>query len=35
MQEEAYYRGQIVYKEGVDPVDKIYLIRAGDFLLSK
>ena len=35
MQEEMYYRGQVVYKEGADPVDKIYLIRHGDFLLSK
>lgn len=35
MQEELFYRGQVVYKEGVDPVNKIYLIRHGDFLLTK
>lgn len=35
MQEELYYRGQPVYREGVHRVDKIYLIRSGDFQLSK
>lgn len=35
MQEEVYYRGQTVYREGVHQVDKIYLIRTGDFQLSK
>jgi len=35
MQEEAFSRGQIVYREGIDPVDKIYLIKEGDFQLTK
>jgi CRP-like cAMP-binding protein len=35
MKEEVFYRGQYVFQEGVDPVNKIYLIRDGDFQLSK
>ena len=35
MVEETFYRGQIVFQEGLDIVDKIYLIRDGDFQLSK
>ena len=35
MKEEVFYRGQTIYKEGIDPVDKIFLIRHGDFLLTK
>lgn len=31
MVEETFYRGQIVFQEGLDTVDKIYLIRDGDF----
>lgn len=35
MFEEKFYRGQTVYKEGVNSVEKIYLIKNGDFSLSK
>ena len=35
MEEREFNRGQIVYQEGVSPIDKIYLIRQGQFQLSK
>lgn len=35
MKEHTYRRGQEVYREGIDPVDKIYLIKNGEFELSK
>ena len=35
MQEDVYLRGQEVYQEGVDHVDKIYLIKNGEFELTK
>lgn len=35
MQEERFSRGQFVYQEGIDTVDKIYLVCKGDFQLSK
>jgi CRP-like cAMP-binding protein len=35
MTEETFYRGQVVYQEGVDTIEKIYLIKDGEFELSK
>jgi hypothetical protein len=35
MKDETFYRGQYVYKEGINPVDKIYMIKKGEFLVSK
>ena len=35
MVEETFVRGQEVYREGVDNVDKIYCIRNGEFELIK
>lgn len=35
MKEEVFNRGQYVYREGIDPVDKMYLIKQGEFELLK
>jgi hypothetical protein len=35
MHEDVYLRGQDVYQEGIDYVDKIYLIKNGEFELTK
>lgn len=35
MLEESFVRGQDVYREGIDSVDKIYLIKSGEFELFK
>lgn len=35
MKEETFNRGQVVFKEGQDPVNKIYLVKRGEFELLK
>ena len=35
MQEEVFHRDQVVYREGIDTVDKMYLIKTGEFQLCK
>ena len=35
MIEEHFNRGQFVYREGIDSVEKIYLVKSGEFELTK
>jgi CRP-like cAMP-binding protein len=35
MKEQICNRGQTVYREGIDPIDQIYLIKRGEFELVK
>ena len=35
MEEESAIRGNIIYKEGEGPIGKVYLIKSGEFQLSK